>query len=140
MMPENQTTLAILEISPASRAESAPGLPTITSGSEPDIGPREIPVTAVPFRIGRGDDNEVRIHDNGMSRKSVVLTLDDESLQIEDLGQHHGVMINGTRLESRQLLRFDDVITFPNADVKITIRRPIRLAPTQDPPQEGSPV
>ena len=136
MTQQNQTILAILEVSPASRAESAPGLPTIPAGPEPSVGPREIPVAEVPFRVGRGEENHLRVHDHGMSRKSIVLTLDEGRFQIEDLGQHRGVMINGSPLESRQIVRFDDIITFPNADVKLTLRRPIRLASPND-PQHG---
>jgi hypothetical protein len=61
--------------------------------------------------------------------------MDDGQFQIEGLGQNRGVMINGSPIESRPAVRFDDIITFPNADIKLTLRRPIRLTSTDKPPQ-----
>ena len=135
MTSNNDIPIAILEVVPASRVErtSYAGETEATIAHDtldPDATisygrPRSIPVTEFPFRIGRGAGNNVLIQDNGMSRNSVAIAHANGQLELEDLGQKQGVRVNGTQISGRHVLEFDDVITFPNADVKITPKKPV---------------
>jgi len=58
-----------------------------------------------------------------MSRNSVSIIHNKGQLELEDLGQKQGVQVNGTQVDGRHVLEFDDVITFPNADVRITLKK-----------------
>ena len=124
MPPENQSLIAILEVSPASRVEFAPELERTVDAEDALTQPRLIPLKLFPFRIGRGEDNHASIQDRGMSRKSIEIRHEGGQLELIDLGQRSGVLVNGDLVAQRQTLQFDDVITCPNADVKITLREP----------------
>lgn len=124
MPPGNQDLIAILEVSPASRVEFAPELAETVDSADALTQPRLIPLKSFPFRIGRGDLNHAAIQDRGMSRNSIEIRYEDERLELIDLGQRQGLLVNGDPIAKRQTLQFDDVITCPNADVKITLRKP----------------
>jgi len=130
MPPKNQSLIAILEVSPASRVEFAPELEQTVDAEDALTQPRLLPLASFPFRIGRGEDNHASIQDRGMSRDSIEIRYEDGQLELFDLGQRSGVLINGDLVAQRQTLQFDDVITCPNADVKITLREPpVRVQP-----------
>ena len=125
MTSRNDNPIAILEVVPASRVEQSAQYAEDPEATISYGRPCSIPMTEFPFRIGRGDGNHVLIQDNGMSRSSVAIAHDGGRLELEDLGQKQGVQVNGTQIDGRRVLEFNDVITFPNADVKITLKRPI---------------
>jgi len=123
MTSENNSPIAILEVVPASRV-----FQSAQYAEDPDATisygrPCAIPMSSSPFRIGRGDGNQVLVQDNGMSRNSVSIIHNKGQLELEDLGQKQGVQVNGTQVDGRHVLEFDDVITFPNADVRITLKK-----------------
>ncbi len=128
MTPASKGPVAILEVSPASRVENAPELDDTETVEEDLTQPRLIPLESFPFRIGRGDKNHASIQDKGMSRHSIEIQDTDGQLKLVDLGQHSGVLVNGEPIEEQRTLQFDDVITFPNADLKITLRKPPEIA------------
>ncbi len=113
-----------MEVSPASRVEFAPELDETVDAEDALSQPRLIPLESFPFRIGRGDENHASIQDRGMSRNSIEIRHEGKQLELFDLGQRRGVLVNGDLVVERQTLQFDDVITCPNADVKITLRKP----------------
>ncbi len=134
MTQEIKGPVAILEVSPASRVENAPDVDDTESMVEEDLSqPRLIPLESFPFRIGRGNENQASIQDKGMSRRSIEIRNADGQLELIDLGQHSGVLVNGEPLDSQQTLQFDDVITFPNADLKVTLRKPPRQTHPKQP-------
>jgi len=58
--------------------------------------------------IGRGETVEIRVDDEGVSRRhAAVRRLADGSLQIEDQGSTNGTFVNGVRV-SAQVLKDDD--------------------------------
>ena len=128
MTSESQDPEAVLEVSPASRVGRAPELRQSPDVPEDLSLPRSIPLNELPFSIGRGDENDALIQDRGMSRRSIEITGRGGRFEVIDLGQRQGVLVNGTPVAERRLLQFDDVITFPNADVKITLRKPSKPA------------
>jgi pSer/pThr/pTyr-binding forkhead associated (FHA) protein len=92
-------------------------------------------VQEFPFRIGRRDkSNHLLLLDIAVSRRSVEITRTEDNFELHDLGQRSGVLVNGGKIDGHRILQFDDVITFPNADVKITFRQPPPEPPESDPP------
>lgn len=72
---------------------------------------RKIPVTRLPFTIGRADDCDAVIADFRVSRLHARIQSQGEDYFIEDAGSRHGIFVNGQRCE-RAILRHADVVTF----------------------------
>jgi diguanylate cyclase (GGDEF)-like protein len=53
--------------------------------------------------IGRTDDADITLHDDGISRTHARIWVDDDGVQIEDLGSRNGTYCNGTRIEKHTL-------------------------------------
>jgi len=64
---------------------------------------KKIPLTRVPFRIGRQADNDIVIRDNRASRHHARIIFEDGSYWVEDLESSHGVWVNGARVSRRRL-------------------------------------
>ncbi len=73
------------------------------------------------FRIGRSQDCELWLGDDGVSRKHARLFQQDGVYQIEDTESANGTFVQGQRVES-QVLRDGDVIQFgPTAVFRYTV-------------------
>ena len=68
-------------------------------------------LSAEPFRVGRSQDCELWLGDDGVSRKHARVVLDDAGYVIEDTESANGTFVQGQRV-ARQLLRDGDVIQF----------------------------
>jgi diguanylate cyclase (GGDEF)-like protein len=67
-------------------------------------------ITGGSTELGRGDTVEIRIDDDGVSRRHAALVrLEDGALQLRDLGSTNGTFVNGDRI-SEQVLEDDDRI------------------------------
>jgi len=54
--------------------------------------------------LGRGEKSEIRLDDDGVSRKHAeIVRLDDGALQLRDLGSTNGTFVNGERVAERVL-------------------------------------
>jgi diguanylate cyclase (GGDEF)-like protein len=60
--------------------------------------------------IGRGASCDVRIGDDGVSRRQAHLMREDGRIFVEDLGSRNGTFVNGKRLEHRHPLSVGDKI------------------------------
>ena len=60
--------------------------------------------------IGRSDDNDVVIPDDGVSRYHARLLYDNGSLWLQDAGSRNGVFVNDVRVTGHQALRVGDEI------------------------------
>ena len=74
-----------------------------------------------PFRIGRSQDCELWLGDDGVSRKHARIFQEGAAYLIEDTESANGTFVQGQRV-SRQLLRDGDVIQFgPTAVFRYTV-------------------
>jgi two-component system, cell cycle response regulator len=60
--------------------------------------------------LGRGDEADVRLIDEGVSRRHAVLLLDGERVTLKDLGSVNGTYCNGARIAADVLLTDGDKI------------------------------
>jgi len=72
----------------------------------PAVGAR-LPLRAVSA-IGRDAGNDIALPDEAASARHAVLELRDGEWWIEDLGSTNGTLVNGTRIEHAERLRFGD--------------------------------
>ncbi|WP_342070370.1 FHA domain-containing protein [Yoonia algicola] len=96
-------------------------------GGKPGVLPRAKPVTS-PFLIakigdntfplttqmmqkglviGRGDDADLRVDDQLLSRAHVKIILRDRKLQMQDLGSTNGTRLDGVQLEARKAVQIN---------------------------------
>ncbi|HET7542083.1 MAG TPA: FHA domain-containing protein, partial [Polyangiaceae bacterium] len=74
-----------------------------------------------PFRVGRSQECELWLGDDGVSRKHARIVRETAGYVIEDTESANGTFVQGQRI-SRQLLRDGDVIQFgPTAVFRYTI-------------------
>jgi type II secretory pathway predicted ATPase ExeA len=117
---------AIPQPSPAPEPEAAPQGPA-TAADDPDPSSEDeepvgwllsvppdqdeirIPVTKLPFIIGRSIRNDFQLRSPDVSRRHVMLHADNGDLLIEDLNSSNGTLVNGTRVKASHI-RPGDVI------------------------------
>jgi len=64
-----------------------------------------------PHRVGRANECEIWLSDDGVSRKHATITLDNGGYLVEDLGSANGTFVGGQKIE-RTTLRDGDLIQF----------------------------
>jgi hypothetical protein len=65
------------------------------------------------FIIGRVDGNDMIMPDFAISKKHATINVDSNSFYLKDLGSTNGTLVNGTRLDKKQLKVHDqDVLSF----------------------------
>lgn len=88
-----------------------------------DDGSRaEFPITCLPFRIGRGKENDLIIAHLGLSRHHAILARDiSGQLRLSDENSTNGTFVNRQRIDGYQLLKENDVIHFAGAEFKLCL-------------------
>jgi hypothetical protein len=88
---------------PQTPVERAPARYRFSTTAGPDRG-KEFIVSALPARIGRGVEVEIRLDkDLGVSRQQAEIYQEDGELRIYDLSSTHGTKVNGIRIEDIRL-------------------------------------
>lgn len=75
-----------------------------------------LPLSPLPFTIGRQADNHLVLRDSRISRRHARLLEEDGEFFIEDANSRHGVTVNGSRVEGRRRLASGDRIEFGVSD------------------------
>jgi phosphoserine phosphatase RsbU/P len=77
----------------------------------PDRPRQVVPVTELPFFIGRGQEsgNHLSLDDMRISRKCVAISAGASGLLIEDRGQREGIFVNGEPVKARLLADGDRI-------------------------------
>lgn len=80
-------------------------------------------VSSLPFRIGRGQENDLIIATLGLSRSHAMLTRDISGrIRLTDLNSTNGTFVNRQRVEGSILLNENDIVHFANAEYKMRVR------------------
>ena len=73
--------------------------------------------------IGRGDENDVALNADGISRHHARLVAADGAWQVEDLGSTNGTRVNNSRIEGARTLRDGDTVAFGRVCYKYTVQQ-----------------
>jgi EAL domain-containing protein (putative c-di-GMP-specific phosphodiesterase class I) len=86
-----------------------------------DGSPQAVPVHALPFGIGRDEDNELVLIASGVSRKHARLTLEAgrNRLVLADLGSTNGCFVNRVRLDAPRPLDESDIVHIGSAEFRV---------------------
>lgn len=75
-----------------------------------------VPLSDVPFLIGRQSDNHLVLRDNRASRNHARIVVDNGEYYVEDLKSSHGVFVNGVKVERQKLYAADRIeFGFPDS-------------------------
>lgn len=127
---------------------------TMRSGPTPG---KTFPIEQEELLLGRDLANDIAISDPEVSRRHARFFMQNDNVNVEDLGSTNGTFLNGERISSPQQLRPGDVITLgesivlvfekagydPDATVVATRREPVvQRAPEpqayQPPPDQAA--
>jgi phosphoserine phosphatase RsbU/P len=86
---------------------------TVLEVARPGCAPEFVPISALPFLIGRGSEsgNHLLLEDPRISRRCAAIVGVEGGYRLEDRGHRQGVFVNGRRIAQR-LLADGDVIEF----------------------------
>jgi len=93
-------------------------------------GGKRIAMAGNKFLIGREQDCHLRPNSELVSRHHCVLSVDDFSVQLRDLGSTNGTFINGERLRGQVELKSGDQIVVGKLELEVQIDA---AAPVDDP-------
>lgn len=101
-----------------------------------DLPRTVVPVTELPFFIGRGQENgnHLSFDDMRISRKCVAISMDGSGMFVEDRGQRDGIFVNGEPTRARALSHGDQ-IRLGNDDACQLIFRLIPEATVEEAPE-----
>ena len=93
-----------------------------------------VPVTELPFFIGRGAENgnHLSIDDLRISRKSVVISSGVSGLVIDDNGQREGIFVNGEPTKSQPLAHGDRIRLGADEGCQLVFRLPPEAAAQEE--------
>ncbi len=60
--------------------------------------------------VGRGEECDLRLHSNAISRRHCQIAYNDHQLRISDLNSTNGTFVNDRRIDRTELLRAEDII------------------------------
>lgn len=70
---------------------------------------RRVPLSPLPFLIGRQADNQLVLRDNRISRVHARIESEGDGYVIEDLNSRHGIFVNNERITRRRLSHSDRI-------------------------------
>ena len=76
---------------------------------QPSGNRARLPLTPLPFQIGRQADNHLVLRDNRASRSHARILVENGEYFVEDLGSRHGVYVNGERVSRHKLVNSDRI-------------------------------
>lgn len=92
---------------------------TFIHSADPLLVGKSVPVTSVPFRIGRADADLCIAADAGLSRQHASIDWDGKAFTLSDLGSRNGTYLDGRQLRTSgaATLPYGGVIRFGNSTV-----------------------
>lgn len=94
--------------------------------SDSTSDPQQIPISPVPFDVGRRPGCSLQVNSRTVSGSHAVLTIEGNRLRVKDLQSTNGTFVNGRRITEETILNEEDLIQF--ADVVFRVRSSQRSA------------
>ena len=98
---------------------------------------RKVEIANLPFRIGRGPDNDLMINRKEVSRHHALINRVDGRYVVTDLDSRNGLMVNTRRCDSA-VLKTGDVLTIANVNVVFSDDEERNSRPLKDDADTGS--
>src|SRR5712691_1111989 len=86
------------------------------------------------LRIGRGEQNDLRLNDGSVSRDHAFLRRVDGRYLLSDVGSQNGTFVNGRRVYAPSALQSGDRIRAGTTELTFHLDAPVGAAPTADDP------
>ena len=99
--------------------------------------PERYPIAGA-LEVGR-DVSGVRLDDDRVSRRHLVLSLENGTVTATDQGSANGTYVNGVRILAPTVLRPDDVVRLGRTEIVLLAAAPIATGPPPSPPAPPSP-
>lgn len=90
----------------------------ILKGSEAN---RVVEPDPMGYAIGRGKDNDLVLHDEGISRHHCRIVKTAAGWAVEDLGSVNGIRLNGRRVEGSEVLGAGDIIAICEQELRVEL-------------------
>lgn len=81
-----------------------------------------IPLTMKKFLVGREKDCHLRPNNDLISRHHCVITVDEFSVRVRDLGSTNGTFVNSERVQGQVVLNHGDQLSFGKLNFELAIR------------------
>jgi len=100
----------------------------------PDRPAQSVPITELPFLIGRGRENgnHFSLDDMRVSRNCIAILAGAAGLRIEDRGQREGIFVNGEPAKARQLADGDRIRLGTDDGCQLVFRLPPKAVAPED--------
>jgi hypothetical protein len=87
---------------------------------------QELSLAKTTILIGRGDDQDVRLTNDSVSRRHCVIEKRDGQWRIIDEGSHNGTYVNGQKVIQTRAIRHEDVIEIGEVMFRVGLDRQLR--------------
>lgn len=88
--------------------------------------PRDLVLEKGTVLIGRGDDRDVRLSNDSVSRRHCVIEKQDDRWTIQDESTSNGTLVNGQKTSGRRVLKHGDVLEIGEVVLRVGLDRPLR--------------
>ena len=95
-----------------------------------DGGEHAVPITQSPFCIGRAAHNDLALAEDQISRHHACLRLEDDQIQLVDMGSENGTWIGEARLKASQIyvLAYHEIFRIGSYQLRL---EPLSAAPSR---------
>ena len=104
---------------------------------------QEIPLQEGDYILGRGEDCQITVPDEGISKKHAKLLVDQQGVFIKDLKSSNGTFLNGVKIQESEVQRKDKIsvckTTFDIVEAKAQNVTPFVHGYPQQPPGSVAP-
>src|SRR5712691_10474459 len=128
MQPEGRAEAPMTIIAPALSVGARQGMAWLEQPS----GERRY--VQSELRIGRGEQNDLRLNDGSVSRDHAFLRRVDGRYLLSDVGSQNGTFVNGRRVYAPSALQSGDRIRAGTTELTFHLDAPVGAAPTADDP------
>lgn len=113
-------------------------IPVLICTSGTNAGKRfEVPEGGLT--IGRAEDNDIILNEEGVSRYHARFLYDNGSLWLQDAGSRNGIFVNEHRVTNHQDLRVGDVIKLAEHIFEVRWDQPEAESPPAEEPEASTP-